>query len=131
MMNDCEMVPDLVLDDDHFLKYSFWAPDDCLENRTLYKIAADDPMPRVEKWGAVLSHYNAQGTLCRSAITFDGDWQRYVHQCGAEHAQAHGYSALSYVAWTVECWEPLSLTPSLLCRCGDHGLIQQGKWVKL
>ena len=33
-------------------------------------------------------------------------------------------------AWTVVSREPLTLSPSLhLTTCGDHGLIQNGKWV--
>src|SRR5690348_3902891 len=29
--------------------------------------------------------------------------------------------------WDVEAWEPLTLSPSLLCRqCGDHGFIKEG-----
>lgn len=32
--------------------------------------------------------------------------------------------------WDVESWEPLTLSPSLLCRnCGDHGFIREGRWV--
>jgi hypothetical protein len=32
--------------------------------------------------------------------------------------------------WTVESWEPLTLSPSLLCRiCSNHGWIRQGRWV--
>lgn len=36
--------------------------------------------------------------------------------------------------WTVVSWEPLTLTPSILCvvekgGCGDHGYITDGKWV--
>ena len=31
--------------------------------------------------------------------------------------------------WTVESWEPLTLSPSLLCHCGDHGFIRDGQWV--
>lgn len=32
--------------------------------------------------------------------------------------------------WQVVSWEPLTLSPSLLCRaCGMHGFIQQGRWV--
>jgi hypothetical protein len=41
------------------------------------------------------------------------------------------------VAWDVVSLEPLTLSPSLLCRyrwqqgpeCGDHGFIREGKWV--
>lgn len=31
--------------------------------------------------------------------------------------------------WQVEAWEPLTLSPSLLCGCGDHGYIRDGVWV--
>lgn len=31
--------------------------------------------------------------------------------------------------WQVEQAEPLTLAPSLLCHCGDHGFIQGGRWV--
>jgi hypothetical protein len=32
--------------------------------------------------------------------------------------------------WTVESIDPLTLSPSILCRtCGNHGFIQSGKWV--
>jgi hypothetical protein len=34
-------------------------------------------------------------------------------------------------SWKVESEEPLTLSPSILCRaCGDHGFIREGKWVK-
>jgi len=32
--------------------------------------------------------------------------------------------------WQVLSMEPLTLSPSLLCRtCGNHGFIREGKWV--
>ena len=32
--------------------------------------------------------------------------------------------------WTLEGKEPLTISPSLLCRaCGSHGFIRDGKWV--
>lgn len=32
--------------------------------------------------------------------------------------------------WTVESWEPLTLSPSLLCTaCKHHGWIRAGRWV--
>lgn len=31
--------------------------------------------------------------------------------------------------WAVESLDPLTLSPSLLCHCGDHGWIQGGRWV--
>jgi len=32
--------------------------------------------------------------------------------------------------WKVNSWEPLDLSPSIQCSCGDHGFIKQGKWTK-
>ena len=33
--------------------------------------------------------------------------------------------------WDVQSWEPLTMSPSLLCNiCGDHGFIENGKWRK-
>lgn len=32
--------------------------------------------------------------------------------------------------WQVESWEPLTLSPSLLCSvCGNHGFVRNGAWV--
>lgn len=32
--------------------------------------------------------------------------------------------------WTLESADPLTLSPSLLCRtCGDHGWVRDGLWV--
>lgn len=32
--------------------------------------------------------------------------------------------------WQIESWEPLTLSPSLLCSaCGHHGFVRQGQWV--
>jgi len=32
--------------------------------------------------------------------------------------------------WTVERWEPLTLSPSILCKvCGWHGWLRDGRWV--
>lgn len=33
-------------------------------------------------------------------------------------------------SWVVEQEEPLTLSPSVLCRtCGNHGFIREGRWV--
>ena len=31
--------------------------------------------------------------------------------------------------WHVESADPLTLSPSLACHCGDHGFIRSGRWV--
>ena len=58
------------------------------------------------------------GGLCSGFITFESS------------AWAKEFTT-PIPTWKVESWEPLTLSPSLLCRsCGDHGFIRQGKWVK-
>lgn len=33
--------------------------------------------------------------------------------------------------WTVQFWHPLTITPSILCKCGgQHGFITKGQYVK-
>jgi hypothetical protein len=32
--------------------------------------------------------------------------------------------------WQVASMDPFTISPSLLCSCGDHGFIQGGKWVR-
>jgi hypothetical protein len=31
--------------------------------------------------------------------------------------------------WMIEQWEPLTVSPSLLCSCGHHGFIRNGRWI--
>ena len=137
-----ELVPDVDLGDDHYLVFTRWAPDDLPANREWLGIP-DGPLPVVEKWGANVRHYRPDGVLCEGVIEFDGEWQRRVHQINVDSARRQGRPEPRYVAWTVECWEPLTCSPSLLCKapvvdasgktvgsCGDHGFIRQGKWVR-
>ena len=94
----------------HEIEYSGWAPD-----RELNPQYAD--VPDVEKYGLIDYHNRADnGKTCSGYVTFDGVVARRIEP---------GRSM-----WTVESWEPLTLSPSLLCRaCGDHGFIREGKWV--
>ncbi len=32
--------------------------------------------------------------------------------------------------WQLESIDPLTLSPSILCNCGHHGFIKQGKWIQ-
>lgn len=61
-------------------------------------------------------HKKPDGSDCGGFITFAGS------------AWANEFTDLQ--VWQVQSWEPLTLTPSLLCRtCGNHGFIRDGKWV--
>jgi hypothetical protein len=99
----------LDLGHDHAIEIAVWDPDLDL-NPSLREIA--DQLPA--KTSAIVSHKLPGGGHCEGAITFD-----------VPVARAH----LSGPYWTVESWDPLTLSPSLLCHCGDHGFIKQGRWV--
>lgn len=55
------------------------------------------------------------------------------------HRRADGRWCAGYVAfqpqrpggatWTVENEDPLTISPSVLCDCGAHGFIHDGRWV--
>ncbi len=56
-------------------------------------------------------HKTADGAWCAGFVPFHS------------YDQQHG--------WAVESIEPLTLSPSLLCRlCGSHGFIRDGRWVE-
>ena len=110
---------DLDLGDGHTLRFFGWAPDRDLNPQ--YEGIADE-----ERSGAIVGHTRPDtGAYCESAITFDTPAMRAVMPDRPK--------------WTVESWEPLTLTPSLQCfgrpddfcsACGDHGFIRQGRWVR-
>lgn len=62
-------------------------------------------------------HKGRDGNPCEAFIPFDGgEW-------------AKGFFDPDSV-WQVQSFEPLTVSPSLLCRgCGDHGFITNGRWV--
>jgi hypothetical protein len=106
--------PRLDLGADHWLEYVSWAPDRALNPQYA-------GLPDVERWGAVVGHPLRPGDeqcawrgACTGSITFDGLAQRQLSDGPF---------------WTVEAWEPLTLSPSLLCHCQDHGFIRSGQWV--
>ena len=97
---------------DHFLRYFSWAPEDLPGNRQLY----GTQLPNVEKAGVIIRHQRPNGDWCESAIHFD------LRELMLMRNEGH--------VWQVISWEPLTLSPSLLCRlCGDHGFIRDGRWV--
>lgn len=66
--------------------------------------------------GARVRHNRSDGTPCEGFISFEGSpW-------AAEFEKP--------VVWQIQSWDPLTMSPSLLCSCGDHGFIQNGKWVR-
>lgn len=97
------------LGQEHRLRFSRWAPDRDLNPQ--YR-----GMPDVECYGATVRHLAPNGRVCIGGITFEGEAQRKLLPNGP--------------FWTLVSLEPLTITPSLLCRlCGDHGFITDGQWV--
>lgn len=101
----------------HTLRFISWAPD-----RELNPQYAD--LPDVQRWGAIVGHPVGPHPIvpaalasghCEGAVTFDGEVQRQI--------------APDRARWTVESWDPLTLSPSILCACGDHGFIRGGQWI--
>ena len=71
-----------------------------------------------ETAGIVDWHRNKDGEWCCGWVAFrQSKW-------GAQFKAGD-------VGWNVVQREPLTLSPSLLCKtCGDHGFINEGKWVQ-
>ena len=66
------------------------------------------------KWIAIDQyHKNSAGNLCCGWVPF---------QVESEHLTTHGPK------WSVQSYEPLTMHPSLLCNCGHHGFIRNGRW---
>ena len=86
----------------HTLEFVAWKPD-------------ADPNPRYTgRYGAHVHHRTPDGRNCVGFVAFAGLPEQI---------------APGPPTWTVESWEPLTLSPSLLCRaCGDHGFIRAGRW---
>lgn len=98
----------LDLGHDHVLRFSCWRPDRELNPQY-------EGVPDVDGFGATITHRKPNGEGCIGSITFEGAVQNRLEPDRPK--------------WRVESWRPLTVTPSLLCQCGDHGFITEGKWV--
>lgn len=72
-----------------------------------------------DRVGANIAHKRPDGADCVGWIAFAG------------RAWANSFSPGAIATWAVESDDPLTLSPSILCRgCGDHGYVRNGKWVR-
>jgi len=94
---------------DHWAEYSSWAPDRGINPQY-------EGIPDVDRWGVLIYHRNPAGEWCAGFCTFAGDVQRRVQPDRPN-------------VWQVESWDPLTISPSVLCSCGDHGFIRGGRWI--
>src|SRR6266403_2754391 len=93
----------------HFLSFAGWAPDRELNPKYV-------GIPDVEKYGATIYHDDPQGRPCVGFVTFSGDVQRLIEPNRPN-------------VWDVISWDPLTISPSVLCSCGDHDFIREGRWI--
>lgn len=93
----------------HVVTFTRWAPD-----RELNPQYAD--LPDVDPIGLMDDHNRPDGTPCvGGAVMFECEAARRAFP--------------NRTTWTLVSLEPLTITPSLLCRtCGDHGFITSGRW---
>lgn len=100
---------DLDLGHDHGLQFYGWHPDRDINPQF-------DGIPDIERVGAIVWHIppgmDAEHEHAGS-ITFEG----------------HATPGHTGPTWTVESEDPLTISPSILCSCGDHGFIKEGRWV--
>lgn len=59
--------------------------------------------------GVNVGHFHDDGTWCEGGVLF-------VEMDGRP-------------TWTVESWQPLTISPSVAAPCGLHGFIRNGEWV--
>jgi hypothetical protein len=72
-------------------------------------------VPDLDRYGAVITHPTPDGRPCSGQLTFDSLQARVADPTREK--------------WTVEEWDPLTLSPSVLCgTCGDHGWVGAGRW---
>jgi hypothetical protein len=92
----------------HVLYWYCWGPD--RSTNLKYR-----DYPDVERWGASIDHTRPDdGRPCSGFVTFHG----LVQDALSDRPK-----------WDVKSWEPLTLSPSVLCSiCGDHGWIRGGLW---
>lgn len=68
--------------------------------------------------GCRIQHKTKDGALCDGFVPFVG------------RSWAKSFDG-KITAWDVVSEDPLTLSPSVLCRvCGDHGFVREGKWVR-
>ena len=99
---------DLDLGDDHWLG---WLD------------TGDDPP---QHCGAVIGHLKLDGSVCEGSV------QWAPTKFAREHPDRLTENERNRPRWTLETVADakITLSPSLVCHCGDHGFIRNGTWVR-
>lgn len=91
-----------------------------LEPNVAHDIGGGSTMTLCEYQGEIVglteAHRDQAGNVCMGFVRFEGT--------------RVGYGASNAATWKVEQANPLTISPSVLCRsCGNHGFIRNGRWV--
>jgi hypothetical protein len=112
-----EREPDIDLGGGRELRWASWAPDRKLNPQY-------EGLPDIEKFCALIKHplrpdddqeFCRERGFCEGAAQLDGETARQI--------------APGRALWQVISMDPLTLSPSILCHCGEHGMIRDGIWV--
>jgi hypothetical protein len=107
---------------EHYLHYYGWAPDRRLNPQY-------EGLPDVERLGATIIH--RVGPM-EPHPGYSGLWGVPGWCAGSVQFKAPETEPVLHVfhgaTWDVMSWEPLHIEPSVLCACGDHGFIRNGRW---
>lgn len=105
MAERIEMAEPIDIGHDHSIRFVGWSPDRELNPQFVH-------LPDIERVAVIVD----TGNNCASMALFDLPGVAEVFP--------------NRPRWKVESWDPLTLSPSLLCQlCGDHGFIREGHWV--
>lgn len=118
-MNDADLqddpAPDLDLGGGYTARWVGWHPERDI-NPGL------EHLPDVDRYALSFRHPDPRrpGEFHTSMVTLAGEVQAALQP--------------DLPVWTVHSWDPLTLTPSILCTlgkggCGVHGYITEGRWV--
>jgi hypothetical protein len=99
---------------DHHMKGFGWYPDRELNPQF-------EGIDDVHEMGVTIEHPHRTlpGERCMAAVVFDTP----------EVRAALSKETFDRPLWQVEQADPLTVSPSILCVCGDHGYIRDGAWV--
>jgi hypothetical protein len=105
----------LDLGHNHTLEWTAFTPDRALNPQY-------NGIPDIDRFGAIIRHPRSDGVgECAGGVVFESYGAILIAAVTPSAAGAR---------WNVESWDPLTISPSVLCTaCGDHGFIRAGRWI--
>jgi hypothetical protein len=94
-------------------RFFSWEPERDIQSPEWH--AKHDQHPDVERAGIIIQCPHDDPEWGGGGIYFD--LPETEHLAPADHR------------WTVESWDPLTLSPSIAMGCGCHGYIRESRWV--